>query len=154
MKVRVHKEDDDNVTVEIFPWHKKSESETDEQFMDRMTINHPIHGVKFNNKELHDIEDVDLPDRADRLKWYPDFSDESQKIKIDHNWERKLMPLHIIKQKHMDKVTSFEDHKKVAKMTDKEWLEQALKNLDDKVAKGEPDKPIIRQKLLSKIQNL
>ncbi len=154
MKVRVHKKDDDNVSFEVFPWRRKREDQTDEEFMDSLTINHPLHGDKFVGKEMFDIHHDELPAREDRNKWYPDFEHPTEKIKVDHNWERKIMPVDIIKQKHMDKITSFEDHKKAEKFTDKEWMQQALKNLDDKVAKGEADKPMIRAKLTAKIQQL
>lgn len=173
MKVRIHKQDDDNIAVEVFPWHLKEAGQTDEEFMDSKTINHTEHGKKFIGKEYHDLHVNDLPPREHREKWYPDFEHPTEKIKIDHNWERKLMPLHHIKNKHTTNIITeldnelnkknpdtiralrfYVEHEKSKKLSEKEWYEQAIINLDAKVAKGEADKPIVREKLLAKIQQL
>lgn len=94
-------------------------------------------------------------------------------IKIDSAWEVRIMPTALIKQKHHAKLDTKLDAElekpspdivSLMKMqrekdasknwTDEEWHLQALKNLDEKVQKGEPDKPVIRKKLQEKLYGI
>jgi len=103
------------------------------------------------------------------------YHDGTNEIKKDLNWEIKLMPDYIIKNKHLERIradldTELEkinpDAVKVVKMQrdldkhkeikagghneDPVWINVAIANLDKRVAKGEADKPGIRQKLIDK----
>jgi len=90
---------------------------------------------------------------------------------IDQNWERNLMPITLIKAKHIENLgieidselnkgspdipkaikLQRDKEKAVVKYPDPSWYPIALANLDARVAKGEEDKPIIRSKLQIKI---
>lgn len=91
----------------------------------------------------------------------------------DESWEKIVMPPALIKRKHIDKLKKeidvlLEDPatapidiikkqreiEKSASYPDPSWYPIALQNLDERVAKGEPDKPVIRQKLQAKIDAL
>jgi len=96
-------------------------------------------------------------------------------LKYDSGWNVQLMPDHLIKRKQIEKLKQKLDGE-LAKQTPDAiiiaktqreceklkgvkagsnndnlvWTNIALQNLDERVAKGEPDKPLIRQKLLEK----
>lgn len=91
----------------------------------------------------------------------------------DLAWEKCLMPIFLIKLKYKDflnfhldqeldeespdpiKVIKLQRSKeKIKDWTELDTYQQALKNLDEKVQKGEADKPVIRQKLQAKIAEL
>lgn len=120
-------------------------------------------------------EHIDKSDLESRKQLYCD----GQKIKKDLEWKIRLMPDQLIKRKHLNKLHSkideelekqnpdsialmklhqereFWKSKKCGAHNDcKETSKLALKNLDKKVSDGEPDKPVIRQKLLAKIAEL
>lgn len=105
-----------------------------------------------------------------REQLYHDGTDE---IKKDLNWQNRLMPSFLIKKKHIKKENEKLDAmlnadikdpieiiklnreiEKVKSFTDKQIYEQALINLDARVAANEPDKPKIRQKIQQKITDL
>jgi hypothetical protein len=179
MKVRISKikEEYNDVRVTNFNWSKKNPDETDEEFMDRMTINHPLHskeGEKWNNVSVYrDIDDSDLPEeRASRDQWFPDFEENGEPmVKVDTDWSVKLMKPHIIKQdiiKSQKEIIDEELEKglpdivvltkaqrrieKVKGMVDQELFQEALNELDKRVANGKSDKVEIRAKLESKLR--
>lgn len=118
----------------------------------------------------------DLPAKSameSRKQWYHD----GDKVKVDTNWELRVMPDHLIKKKQLKKLAAkldqcidsgdalealkaHRDHEKCKTMEagihneDKVWTELALANLDKRVADGQADKPVIREKLLKKIKEL
>lgn len=91
-------------------------------------------------------------------------------IKKDTTWDARVMPPHIIKKKFISKKgpeldtaianpasTTLEviqlqrEIEKAKTWTEVEAYEKALEGLDARVAGGEADKPVIRQKLTEKI---
>lgn len=116
-------------------------------------------------------ESENLPDKKaleSRAQWYWD----GDQVKVDDQWEFVLMPTAIIKKKHIARLNNIIDEaiadpdetrialrtlrerEKCASWDEKQWYDQALINLDDRVAKGELDKPVIRQKLQAKVNEL
>jgi len=120
----------------------------------------------------------ELPSKStleSRKQWYHD----GNTVKADLSWEIRLMPDQLIKRKHIkrlqaqiDEELSKENSDPIALMKlqrkcdqckekkagphneDVFWLEIAKINLDERVAKGEEDKLVIREKLQDKIQEL
>lgn len=120
----------------------------------------------------------DLPAKSSlesRKQWYHD----GDSVKADLTWEVREMPDQIIKKKHLKKLCELIDSELATEVPDpiallkcqREhdkakavkaegqnenpfWIEVALKNLDARVANGESDKPVIREKLIAKIQEL
>ena len=114
----------------------------------------------------------DLPQKSQmesRVQWYHD----GNIVKVDSEWLIRIMPIQLIRKKHQagcDKKIDAELAKEnpdvitIAKLqrekekckgwTENEWYEQALKNIDERVADGEADKPLIRKKLTEKIEGI
>lgn len=173
MKVRVIKGDVefDDVSVVHFPWNKKLASETESEFMDRMTSKHPNKKTEWEGKEFIDIDDVDLPSRNTRDKWYPDLINNGEPtVKVDTDWSIKLMKPEIIKGdciKDMNieldaelalevpdaiKIAKLQrDKEKIQDEDDKTLYQRAIAGLDKRVDNGKADKPEIRAKLQAKI---
>ena len=107
-----------------------------------------------------------------RKQWYHD----GNVVKCDKDWIIRLMPDQLIKRKHIKRIQAKIDAELEKEAPDsvalirlqrdcdkcgeikagpqnenKLWSEIALQNLDERVANGEPDKPLIRQKLMEKI---
>jgi hypothetical protein len=91
----------------------------------------------------------------------------------DLSWDIEIMPESCIKKRHQFSLNKQLDQElesdapdpiKIAKLqrakekikdwTDLDTYQQALKNLDERLQKGEDDKPVIRQKLKDKIAEL
>lgn len=119
--------------------------------------------------EYIDLKASDVPVSNSRTGNYQemihfDGSCKKENLKQDKNWEAVLMPTFLIQQKHYARVNkkinsesvfSYQLEKEKCKnWSEYEWYEQALKNLDERVADGEPDKPQIREKLKAKIKKL
>ncbi len=103
---------------------------------------------------------------------YFDGECKKENLKQDKEWKACLMPLFLIKQKHLarlnqiiDEAIADPDDTRIALRTlrerekctswdEKQWYEQALVNLDARVSGGEEDKPVIRQKLQAKVNEL
>ena len=123
-----------------------------------------------NKSELPDLKKIES-----RKQLFHDGNN----VKVDVAWEKNLMPDQLIKRKHLKKlhdkireelskespdtikISKFQheyaDHSNIKAgihNEDSHWAELSLKKLDEKVANGEPDKPIIREKLLGKINQL
>jgi len=94
-------------------------------------------------------------------------------LKIDLPWEIMLMPLQVIKDRHIKKlnqkiqdqlnsanhdvikILTLNQEKDVCKSWDDlRWDQQALINLDERVSDGDEDKPNIREQLLVIIQQI
>ena len=179
MKVRVRQrfEHPDDVSVVHFNWTKKAESESDKDFMDRMTTNHEAHSASWQGVQYVDIDEVELPSRDTRDQWMPDFA-QANGVKIDADWSQKLMPARVVLKKERERLQSEIDAElerpipdaveimrkqrgldKIREINASEDLEaevyhMALQGLDARVAGGEPDKPQIRAKLQAKIAEL
>ena len=106
-------------------------------------------------------------------KWYLDNNGD---IQVDTNWDIKLMPKPLIHSKNVvlknqiidseleneepdlikiirasRSIEKVKSQAKIGAQDSKNIYEEALANLDDRVANGEQDKPVIRQKLEAKI---
>lgn len=120
----------------------------------------------------------DLPPKStleSRKQWYHD----GNTVKADLSWEIRLMPDQLIKRKHIkrlqaqigqelekenpDPVALVKLQRKCDQCKEKKagnqnedayWLEVAQANLDERAAKGESDKPLIREKLTAKLKEL
>ena len=87
-------------------------------------------------------------------------------FRVDTQWTCQVMPTFLVKKKHLHtlnarldallaenvpdvmEVVRLQRERETCKAwSDAQWHEQALKNLDARVAGGEPDKPAIRKKL-------
>lgn len=94
---------------------------------------------------------------------------DGNEIKVDTNWEIRLMPIHLIKEKHLefldDKIDLELDKpspdpiviaklqrekEKAQDFTEKQWYEQAMKDMDEQGVQ----KPVITDKLQVKIASL
>lgn len=131
-----------------------------------------VHSLRFPEEtrlEWFVCDNEDLPPKStleSRRQWYHD----GNQVKADLSWEKRLMPAHCIRNRHIDAINrdldaALNDDSKTAKDAlrlqrekeicktwgEQEWYEQALKNLDKRVASGEPDKPLIRAALNQKI---
>lgn len=180
MKVRLSKinGDHDDVRITRFDFSKKNPEESDLDFMNRMTINHPIHGSEggkwFGVTDYKDIDESDLPqDELLRDCWYPDLEDNGEPmIKVDFGWNKKLMSPKVIKRDIIEDCNNiiksffFGDvgnelainallKKSIASCcSEKELYQLALSGLDKRVADGKPDKVEIREKIERKIKEL
>lgn len=178
MKLRLFKTNDGTIRWVVFPWKKKKENETDEQFMDRMSIDH-----KNFSDELKKLSYIDLlrnefphPDYSkgeeDEMLYF-DGELKKENLKKDLTFEIQLMRSETIKKKYLKKLNEKLDSElnksipdpililktqrekeKSKDWTEDQWYQQAIKNLDERVIGGESDKPIIRQKILNKIREL
>lgn len=120
----------------------------------------------------------DLPPKStleSRKQWYH----EGNTVKADLNWEIRLMPDQLIKRKHIkrlqaqideelkkenpDPIALMKLQRKCEQCKDKKagnqnedsyWLEIAQANLEERITKGESDKPLIQKKLQAKIKEL
>ncbi len=109
------------------------------------------------------------PLKESRVQIYHD----GENLKLDLGWEHRLMPVAVIKRRHLIKLESQlsqslsvddVDYKTAlsllcerdacAQWSDSQWYQKALEHLNARVSDGDGDKPKIRQKLLSKIQEL
>lgn len=123
-------------------------------------------------QRLRSDRDLDILDnnKLSMDKMYFDGDAHIDNLKVDDNWEVLLMPLPIVKAKHIAKINAEIDAElaletpdavlvskkqreleKSRNYPDPSWYPIALANLDARVTKGEPDKPVIRQKLIDKI---
>lgn len=169
----VHKEDD-SVSIHYFDFTQKPEGMDDESFIKSKSTEHPMHVDYFKDKFTQIIDSEDLPDRESRDKWMPCTTNG---LKIDNEWELKLMPTWIVAKKHfrnlenkMQQAIDAQDFQSYMQANfewiccknnpasqDKNnlfWHEKALENLDARVENGESDKKTIRKKLKEKIKEL
>jgi len=127
------------------------------------------------NHNEHNGSCCDFPPVDHIDKWY---LDQNGNIQIDNSWDLKLMPVSVIYEKNnkikndiidnelnqenpdvISLIRSMRSKEKTklgaslnADQSDiKKLYEEALSNLDYRVSNGEPDKPVIRQKLEAKI---
>lgn len=134
--------------------------------------------------EVHDYVIVDTKpskvglESRKQLYWELDGNGNTV-IKQDLAWEKRLMPDQVIKKKHLDSLkarvetmlgadivdpveltraqhehTKIKDMKAGPQNENPFWINLALTNLDKRVAKGESDKPNVREKLLAKKQEM
>lgn len=171
MKCRVIKKKDGGV---IYNWPSKKYEEDIEQCR---RPNLEKYGIESSQVEFIFMEEKDLPISDSKTGNYHEmiyFDGECKKenLKQDKEWKACLMPIFLIKQKHLaklntiiDEAISDPDETRIALKTlrdremceswnDKKWYEQALINLDDRVDGGEEDKPVIRQKITAKLVEL
>lgn len=125
-------------------------------------------------------EDIDKSDLESRKQLYwEDNGDGTTAIKKDLAWEKRVMPDQLIKKKLIERMDSEIDEllladtpdpvvvlskqremDKIKKLKagpqneDVYWMNKAIEGLDKKVAKGEEDKPQIREKIQQKINDL
>lgn len=113
-----------------------------------------------------------------QLYWEND-SDGNPRVKIDYSWEKRIMPDQLVKKKYLARLnknftdsvneqnpdtikclklySKIEECKNIKAGIHNEssfWTQVAIDGLDEKVAKGEIDKPLIRQKLIEKLNEL
>lgn len=139
-----------------------------------------LQGLSADDWFLVDADSIDKSDLESRkqLYWEND-QDGNPVIKKDLNWEKRLMPDQLIKKKRLAKLEKELDDElakeapnavvvakkqrdcekiKVKKAgpqnEDPFWLDESIKGLNEKVAKGESDKPDVRKKLQDKIKEL
>ena len=167
-KVRLFKHDDNSVAITCFSWNRKLDSETDKQFMDRMSIDHINFPDHLKKLSFVDILDTDLPKTDNKNGSYMEqIYIEDKAVKFDENWDCCVKPIFLIKKDYVeaikDKINvellrASPDTLKLIKLqkdlgdykdfTDKDWYQKALDMLNESGA----DKPLIQQKLLEKIQ--
>lgn len=179
MKNRIFK-NEDSIIITTFPWHNFNPAiETEVQFMDRMSVGHKNFKSEWKVLSYIDVPIEESPkiDEGNSGKlqeqYYFDGECKDENLKFDEGWNYCLMPSFLINKKHnkklndkasdilslenLDQINLYKinrEKEKIKSYTELEWHEQALKNLDDRVLNGEPDKPLIREKLLAKIQEL
>lgn len=128
--------------------------------------------------ELKDLEYFvveDLPESS----WHEQVYCENNILKVDHDWVIMNMPEQLVKIKYLNKVYKklddelskgnpdpisvvkiqrdivvAKEKKASIEFTDRFWVEKAIEGLDERVAKGEADKPEIRKKLQDKLKEL
>lgn len=179
-KIRIFIRNDGSLVPISFMWKNKKEDETDKQFMDRKSIDHPNFIPELKTIPYKDVLEDDIlkyaaPDIVFDQFYIEDNSPHGD-IKIDRDWEILVKPSALIKRElindlkdEIDKELIKEsfDIVKISKlessirksisnknMNSVEWLEKALEGLDKRVASGKPDKPIVREKILKKIEEL
>lgn len=118
------------------------------------------------------VDKKDLPNLNEMENHFQGYYDETDgRYKIDIGWDRQLMPYWSIRNRYLSKLNQSlndelaleaPDPVKVVKMKHSFdslrkdanigfWYQKALEGLDDRVLNGEPDKPLIRSKLMQKI---
>lgn len=164
MKLRIFKKDD--ILYFDYP------SEKYQNNVEQCKIPPSLEGCEYITVD-HTIFDKFQANGADLHMYYFDGAVKEENLKQDVSWEKCLMPSYLIRGKHISKLEKTLDNlisnnisdpleilklqrekEKSLKFSKEEWHEQALKNLDARVANGEPDKPVIREKLLAKIEQL
>jgi len=132
----------------------------------------------FNGLESIILDDSEIPISNSQTGNYHemiyfDGPCTKENLKQDKNWEVMLMPVFLIKQTYekrlnekIDLELNKEDSdlkqifkwqqelKSLSEYSDLKWYQQALINLEDSVRLGNPDKPLIKQKLNAKISSL
>lgn len=172
--IRVYTDTNDQIILESFSAGAQLSDVQNFPIPERLTgLTPTIKQMCDLNFTDHTGSCCDFPATNHIDKWYLDGNGN---IQVDSNWDLKLMPKSIIHSKNIalkneiidselenetpDLLTiirasrSIEKVKSEAKITGIETqyiYEQALANLDDRVTNGEPDKPVIRQKLEAKI---
>lgn len=181
-KFIVYKNDDGRLIFQSFNasfLEGKTDSDLLDSFADQRFSN--LQKFVFNScgrePQVHTGDCCDFP-ASDSL-WCLYLNDQNQLV-ADNNYEIQLMPEGDIFRKHKERMQlkileelekqspSMGDivrweysivnlHRQIKRGgtgINKSFYEQALENLDERVGKGESDKPIIRQKLQAKIQEL
>lgn len=177
MKTRIFK-NGDTIVRTSFPWHLyKPEKETPEQFMDSRSIGHKNWPEKFKNLEFIDLPSEEAPEVNDGNdgkvleQYYFEGECRKENLKFDVNWDVCLMPSFKVKKNffrtlnsNLDEILGSEspdtlqahkiirDKEKSKALTELEWAEKAIEGLNRRVTKGESDKPVIREKLLKKLE--
>lgn len=124
--------------------------------------------ITLDDSEIHP-SDSTIGDYHEMIHF--DGECKKENLKQDKSWEVRLMPEFLIKEKHHARLDSKIDaelekespdvialmklqrEKDTSKKWDeKKWYEQALKNLDERVAGGEADKIKIRSAIDKKIE--
>lgn len=172
-------DDNDNIVIHGFNWEHKPDGMSDDDYILSKTITHDKHKERFKGKFYKIIDESELPPRDTRDQWMPC---EKKIIKIDYNWEEKLMPCWLIGKKEIDKNETLisnelkndipdeifilklirendliKKHIKFSYQNQDQSLflyEKSLSNLDARVTGGKSDKPKIREKLQAKIEEL
>lgn len=178
MKIRVFNLNDE-VKWTVFPWNKKIDSETDEEFMDRMSVNHKNFIPELKTAQYIDMARDEFPHpnyavgEEDEMLYF-DGEVTKENLKKDINFDIRLMSDETIRKKILkkeiqnldielekqapDPIKILKIQRKIEKLKkekDSKVLAQlALDGLNERVAHGESDKPIIRQKLQAKISEL
>lgn len=132
-----------------------------------------------NGLEYIDIDESEAPEsNSDTDKYheriYFDGVVTKENLKADDSWDNILMPDWLIKKKYRDGylkrllektdltekidglieyIDNLNQYAGQGNLSDT-WLNVAVGGLDEKISKGENDKPVIRQKLLDKINDL
>jgi len=171
MKIRIFKKNDGRTIYSSFYWDLKKEDETDLEFMNRMTINHGNFPDEFKSLPFIDVDENEVPASDSDSEQYHEqiyFKGDCKKenLKVDKDWNTLVMPDFLIKKKTVERLSKEIDEindpsiliKKSRELKEIErkeagtgnenfWLEKALEGLDKKVASGEADKPVVRQKI-------
>lgn len=159
MKIRVYQKMDGTVALCSVPVRDGIQN------FDSAKLPDYLSGLPFAEIEQNVLPQVEYQEQI-----YFDGECIKENLKVDQPWEVQLMPPVLIKQKHLEKkeaeldaelekqnpnpikvIKFFREIEKTKKKKDGDLYQTALTNLDEKVAAGEPDKPVIRQKLLVKI---
>jgi hypothetical protein len=162
MQYRIYKKLDNSIVVGSFAKH---------YYEDGKIISTAPHPEPYKDLEYIDIDVEGAPDFTYVEQFYFDGPCTIENLKQDVNFETVLMSPRLIQRKHFDKLSALlkdpnnqDDFKSMFKWklvcdqipqwTDLQCYEQALQNLDDAVQEGKKDKPVVRQKLESKIVEL
>lgn len=174
MKVRIFDTENGVVTSRL-PWKKfDSNKESEKEFMDKWTILLPDFPEECKSSNFIDVEEslIPLPEDSNHQLFF-DGEISVQNLKRDKDGAVKIYPLSLLRNKFLKEINSKIDtelekespdsisivrlqreKEKLILLTDKELYEKAIAGLDERVAGGEPDKPLIREKLQAKIKEL
>lgn len=165
MKVRVFKKPDGSAVCN-YP------SPNYQDKLDKCRVPEDLKDLPFIVAEDSEIPRCDSSTGDYPEMLYFDGDCEPANLKQDREWNVCLMPSFLIRQKHIARLNERLDaelakgsaadpvevircirqKEKCAGLSDKDWLEQALMNLNARVAGDEPDKPVIREKLVKKLK--
>lgn len=133
---------------------------------------HPIPD-DLKNLEYCIVDSSNIPDGTCQEALYFDGSCNAKNLKIDTNWNKQLKPTWMIRKEEIDNCNLIiqSEIKKdspdnniltknntiiniIKNYDDFQLYQLALKNLDDRVASGEADKPNVRKKLQALIKQM
>lgn len=167
MKIRVFKLPDGYIAYDI-PCKKYQDK------IQECKVPEHLNGLPFFIADAHSLPPKNSTNGNYGEMVYCDGDFKLENIKQDKEWNVVLMPDFLIKQKRIEDHNSKLDAELAKESPDavavvklqrnieqckaetcpikhKEW---ALEGLDERVAKGKPDKEVVRAKLLSKIQEI
>lgn len=167
MKYIIHKKSNESFSKTAIPEGLTAEQEA--EFFNRKVARIEEKRGPYAEHVIMEFDSDPLPEGFNLEQCYI----ENGELKTDQNWDRMLMPFWKIRsdfindtKKEIDdelekespdlvKIKKLErDLEKNSRLSQKEYFQMAIENLDKRISDGKSDKSIVRQKILDKIDEI